>query len=149
MRFLLAFLFLFFHASQSPQTFPPIGVIDFYGLRTVPEASVRSLLGFHEGDPVDLYQFNDKKRESERWVAAIPGVRSASVSLICCPDDHKSMPYVGIEEPAHCVCISSRFPRAVCVLPTMWFRPAKIPMRLSRKPSKEAILLKMIRRGMR
>jgi len=45
MRFLLAFLFLFFHASQSPQTFPATGVIDFYGLRTVPEAGVRSVAG--------------------------------------------------------------------------------------------------------
>jgi len=77
---------------------PPIGVIDFYGLRTVPEISVREVLGFHEGDPVDLYHFNEKKQESERKLAGIPGVRSASLSLVCCTDDHKSMLYVGIEE---------------------------------------------------
>ena len=99
MRLLLAFLF-FFLAPQSPPTMPPIGVIDFYGLRTVSEASARGVLGFHEGDTVDLYRFSKEKQESERKLAGIPGVKSALISLVCCTDDHKSILYVGIEEPA-------------------------------------------------
>jgi hypothetical protein len=46
MRYLLALLFTFL-TPQSPDVFPPLGIIDFYGLRTVPEAQLLQALPYH------------------------------------------------------------------------------------------------------
>jgi hypothetical protein len=46
----LIFLTLLPPASQDPQ-FPPIGIIDFYGLRNISERQVRESLQINEGDP--------------------------------------------------------------------------------------------------
>ncbi len=35
---------------QFTDQLPPIGIIDFYGLRTVSESKVRQVHSFHEGD---------------------------------------------------------------------------------------------------
>ena len=84
----------------NPQGFPPLGVIDFYGLRTVSESQVRQALDLHEGDAIDMQHFEKSRDESIEKIKRLPGVRSASWSLVCCTDDQKSMLYVGIEEAA-------------------------------------------------
>ena len=85
-------------APQSPESYPPLGVIDFYGLHTVSEAQVRQVLGFHEGDAIDLAQLEKEKREAERRITTIPGVKAVFLEFVCCTNDQKSMLYVGIEE---------------------------------------------------
>ena len=94
---------------QSAASFPPLGVIDFYGLRSVPEQKLRQSLPFREGDAIDPDQFTEKKPAIEKQLANIPGVKQAFMTLVCCTDDQKSIVYVGIEE------ISS---------PCLSFRPA-------------------------
>lgn len=70
-----ALLLLFLLFSQSPEQFPPLGVIDFYGLHTVSEAQIRQALGWREGDTVDINQLEKLQRAAEQRIAAIPGVR--------------------------------------------------------------------------
>jgi len=71
---------------------PPIGIIDFYGLRTVREDQVRAALQVREGD-----SFPESKAEIERRIGSVPGVTRARISGVCC-DAGKSIMYVGIEE---------------------------------------------------
>jgi len=42
--------------------------------------------------------FEPKKRASEQKLEAIPGIKSAFLTRVCCAEDHKSMLYVGVEE---------------------------------------------------
>src|SRR5687768_5783570 len=71
---------------------PPIGVIDLYGVRTVPEDRVRAALQVSVGDPFPL-----SKVEVERRLAMIPGVVRARITGVCC-DEGRSIMFVGIEE---------------------------------------------------
>lgn len=84
--------------SISPEQFPRLGVINFYGLRAVSEAQVRPPLGWREGDTIDIYQLEKLQRAAERRIAAITGVQAAFRNFGCCTPDGKSMLYVGIEE---------------------------------------------------
>lgn len=101
MRHLLT-LVLAFLIPQSPNTFPALGIIDFYGLRTVTEQRVFEVLPYHLGDTIRIEQFKLKKHDTERELSSIPGVAGASLSLVCCAhggaSDGKSILYVGIEE---------------------------------------------------
>ena len=75
-----------------------IAIVDFYGLRRVPVAQVRSTLTINVGDSVvagDARQAFEV--ESEQRLARLPGVRGAHVSLVCC-DEGGVIVYVGIEE---------------------------------------------------
>ncbi|MGC2829405.1 MAG: HEAT repeat domain-containing protein [Candidatus Acidiferrum sp.] len=99
MRYLLALLFTFL-TLQSPDAFPPLGIIDFYGLRTVPEARLREALPYHMGDSIQIDQFKSQKHAVEQKLASIPGVDGAFLTLVCCTQDRKSILYVGIEEPS-------------------------------------------------
>jgi len=94
----LLVLLLLSLSPQAPAGFPPLGIIDFYGLRTVSEAQVRPALSFHEGDAIDIVQFEKRKHEAEQKIASIPGVKEAFLTLVCCADGQKSILYVGIEE---------------------------------------------------
>ena len=82
--------------AQSPPTviYPPIGIIDFYGLRKVSEAQVREVLGVKEGDhpPSSASQSAIEKRLEE-----IPGVLQARLHVNCC-NAGKARLYVGIQE---------------------------------------------------
>jgi hypothetical protein len=101
MRYLLAFaLFL---TAQSSDAFPPLGIVDFYGLRAIPEARVREALPYHMGDSIQIDQFKLQKHAVEQKLASLPGVDGAFLTLVCCTQDRKSILYVGIEE-AHTPC---------------------------------------------
>ena len=88
---LLVFLASLLFASQDPQI-PPIGIIDFYGLRGVTEQQVREALQIKEGDPVSV-----DRKEARRRLEALPGVAEARLSLVCC-EAGKAILFVGIRE---------------------------------------------------
>jgi HEAT repeats/POTRA domain, FtsQ-type len=98
----LIFLALLLHASQDPQ-FPPIGIIDLYGLRNISERQVREALQIKEGDPSSV-----ETKEAERKLESLPGVAEAQISLVCC-DAGKAVLFVGIREKG---------------TPSLQFRPA-------------------------
>jgi HEAT repeats len=103
MRLPSALLFAVLLAS-SLDAFPPLGIIDFYGLRTVSEAQVLQVLPYHLGDTIDIDQFKSRKHAVEQKLASIPGVVEAHLTLVCCnlagddASERKSILYVGIEE---------------------------------------------------
>ena len=80
--------------AQSPptDTIPPIGVIDFYGLRKVSEAQVREVLAVKEGDRPPSSTSAIEKRLEE-----IPGVLQARLNVNCC-NAGKARLYSGIQE---------------------------------------------------
>jgi hypothetical protein len=94
---ILAFLFAFL-ATQSPDAFPPLGIIDFYGLHTVPEAQLLQALPYHMDDSIFVEQFKSQKHAVEQKLASLPGVSGAYLTLVCCTQNRKSILYVGIEE---------------------------------------------------
>ncbi len=71
---------------------PPIGIVDFYGLRSLSEARVREALKIKEGDlpPNSL-------EEIQARLEALPNVRQARVTGVCC-EGGKTIIYVGIDE---------------------------------------------------
>ncbi len=86
----LASVFLFLGALAAAQ--PRIGIIDFYGLRKVPETKVRQVLGVREGDPLPA-----SKGDTEERLDEVPGVVESHLEAVCC-DAGKMILYVGIEE---------------------------------------------------
>jgi len=91
-------LFALLVSWQTADQIPPIGIIDFYGIRSLPEAQVRQALDFHEGDQLSSDQFGKKVQAAERKLEALPGVRKARLSFICCAEGNKAILFVGIEE---------------------------------------------------
>lgn len=71
-----------------------IGTVDFYGLRTVPEDTVRSILSLQKGD---LPPSQAERAAIERRLRAIPGVMAAQLRTPCCEDGRVNL-YVGIAE---------------------------------------------------
>lgn len=98
----LIFLFLSFFISAYAQS-PPIGIIDFYGLRNLSESQVRAALQLKEGDNVP-----DSKADVEKSLLSLPNVEKVKLNSICC-DSGKLILYVGIQEKG---------------APTLKFRPA-------------------------
>ena len=98
----LIFLALLLRASQDPQ-FPPIGIIDFYGLRSISERQVIESLQIKEGDSL-----SEEPKEAKRRLESLPGVAEAHIGLVCC-DAGKSILYIGIREEG---------------APSLQFRPA-------------------------
>jgi hypothetical protein len=76
-----------------------IGIVDFYGLRTLSEAQLRQALQLKEGDslPASDEQAHRRAEEAKQRLEALPGVIQARVNLVCCDAD-KIILYVGIEE---------------------------------------------------
>src|SRR5215475_4576115 len=87
----LIFLALLLTAPQDPQ-FPPIGIIDFYGLRNIYERQVREALQIKEGDSL-----TEEPKEAKRRLESLPGVAEARFNFVCC-DVGKAILYVGIRE---------------------------------------------------
>jgi len=87
----LIFLALLLPAPQDPQ-YPPVGIIDFYGLRSISERQVRESLQIKEGDSL-----SGPPKEAERKLGSLPGVAEARFRLVCC-DVGKAILYVGIRE---------------------------------------------------
>jgi hypothetical protein len=92
---ILALLLLGQDASQ----LPPIGIVDFYGLRTVPPDAVQKLLPFHEGDtlPASDDAITLEIKETEEKLKALPNVADAHVEMGCCEQGHSTI-YIGIQE---------------------------------------------------
>ena len=70
-----------------------IGIIDFYGLRTLTEGEVRAALPFKEGDPAGPH---DPTMELE--IAKALEVSRVEIDFTCCPEPGVVIAYVGIEE---------------------------------------------------
>jgi hypothetical protein len=98
----LIFLALLLPAPQDPQ-FPPIGIIDFYGLRNISERQVRDALQIKEGDPSSV-----ETKEAQRRLESLSGVAEAQINRLCC-DAGKAVLFVGIREKG---------------TPSLQFRPA-------------------------
>lgn len=81
-------------ALPSAAQLPAVGIIDFYGRRTVPEADLRRALGVAEGDSQ-----LPARAELERRIGAVPGVTGQAVTAVCC-EQGRTILYVGIEERA-------------------------------------------------
>ena len=75
--------------AQGP---PRIGLIDFYGRRTVPAERLLSALGAKEGDPLPK-----SKGDVEDALENVPNVVRAWIEAACC-DEGKAILYLGIEE---------------------------------------------------
>jgi hypothetical protein len=76
-----------------PRQYPPIGIVDLYGLRRTTPARVRQALGVKEGDAISRAQIDAARARLE----AIPGVAAAHVEVTCC-EQGKSILYVGVRE---------------------------------------------------
>ncbi len=72
---------------------PPVGFIDFYGLRTITIAQARTAVALKEGQPPT----EESARKSEEALKRIPGVADASVTVVCC-EKGRSIVYAGILE---------------------------------------------------
>jgi hypothetical protein len=89
--FISIFLFVLLSGSANAQN-PPIGIIDFYGLRSVSEQQVRDALQIKEGDSLP-----ESSEQARRRLEALPNVERAFLGRVCC-DAGKSLLYVGIQE---------------------------------------------------
>jgi len=80
-------------ALLSPAQTDTLYAVDLYGLRSVPEASVRAAIGVRAGDalPASLEPMRARLR-------ALPGVEDVDVSAVCCSENGRTMLYVGIRE---------------------------------------------------
>jgi hypothetical protein len=98
----LIFLALLLPVSQDPQ-FPPIGIIDLYGLRNISERQVREALQIKEGDPSSV-----ETKDARLRLESLSGVAEAQINRVCC-DAGKAVLFVGIREKG---------------TPSLQFRPA-------------------------
>jgi len=90
-------LLLSFSTVQFAQQFPPIGIIDTYGLRTVSEAEVLRALAVKPGN--DALQTMTSQQDIVARIKLLPNIADASLSLVCCDDaEGKSILFVGVRE---------------------------------------------------
>lgn len=89
--FILTSLFVLLSGSANAQN-QPIGIIDFYGLRSVSEQQARDALQIKEGDPVP-----DSREQAQHRLQALPNVEQALLGFVCC-EGGKALLYVGIKE---------------------------------------------------
>ncbi len=73
-----------------------IGIVDFYGARSISTDRLRQVVGLTEGDALPV----EKDREAlARKLEAVPGVTVARVNAICCHEGAAIL-FVGIQEHA-------------------------------------------------
>ena len=77
---------------------PRIGLIDFYGRRTVPEAKLIAASGLKVGDILP-----PSKEDIEEKLLTVPGIVAAHLEATCCQNDGptsegKVVLYIGVEE---------------------------------------------------
>jgi hypothetical protein len=89
---ILLILLLGFLAGSAQDQNLPIGIIDFYGLRSVSEQQARKALQIKEGDTVP-----SSPQAAQRRLEALPKVRQARLNPVCC-EAGKIIIYVGIRE---------------------------------------------------
>jgi len=96
---LLLFAVLAFLTAGADERLPPVGIIDFYGLRRVSAAEARRALPLREGD--DLTSSEDalrrKVQDAQRQLESSLGVAQARLELVCCEAD-RLIVYAGIVE---------------------------------------------------
>jgi hypothetical protein len=84
-------------AAAPPDLLPAVGIIDFFGLRSVREQEIRQHLPFKEGDRLAREQL---VRDGTRIAREI-GVAEVTIAYVCCTPDQKVIAYVGVaEKPA-------------------------------------------------
>jgi hypothetical protein len=71
---------------------PPIGLVEFYGLRHVEEAPLRHALGLRVGDPLP-----ESAEDIVTRLERVPGVAEARLEGVCC-NDGRMVVFVGIRE---------------------------------------------------
>jgi hypothetical protein len=92
-----------------------IGIIDFYGLGKMKVGDARNALTVKEGAIVQPGVPPAFVEESKRRLSELPGVRGASIDLVCC-DEGRVILYVGIEEQGRPVMHFREAPRLDVVL---------------------------------
>jgi pimeloyl-ACP methyl ester carboxylesterase len=110
-RSLLAVMVALAPVPLHGQDMPPIGIIDFYGLRALPESTARAALGIHVGDTVS------SATAPRSRLRALPGVADARLNLVCCSDDGKVILFVGIAESGAPVNVFNAAPTGSVRLP--------------------------------
>lgn len=90
---IMFFCFPLFAICVKAQPAPPIGIIDFYGLKTLTEAQVRAALQIKEGDNLPASRAEVEKR----LTALLPNVEQVQLNSVCC-EAGKIILYVGIKE---------------------------------------------------
>ena len=84
-------------APLGAQESATVGIIDFYGLRSITEDEVRAVLPFSEGYVVlDDSSFSEVAIEAE--MAEALSVSRVELSLTCCYEPYKLIAYVGVED---------------------------------------------------
>lgn len=78
--------------ALAPAQAPKISVIDFYGVRRVPQARLLQALGAGAGDPLPA-----SKEDAEQRLMDVEGVALASLEAVCC-EEGGAILFVGIEE---------------------------------------------------
>jgi hypothetical protein len=108
----LVFALMTLFQVNSTASFPPIGIIDYYGIRSVSPDLIRQKLGIHIGDTPSTEQMSDAKHRLE----AIPGVAEAYFDHPCC-EQGREMLYVGIREKSATTFQYRSAPYGTIVLP--------------------------------
>ena len=88
-------VFALLSCAVQGQGTPTIGIIDFYGLRTITESQVRALLPFKEGNSGSP-EFFTPSLESK--IAEALGIHSVKIAGVCCSEPGVGIVYVGVEE---------------------------------------------------
>ena len=83
-------------AGEADDQMPPIGIIDFHGLRSYSVDEVRKLLPFVEGDRIELKPGYDDGSA----VARALGVPQVNLEFVCCTPEQKVIAFVGVAETA-------------------------------------------------
>jgi hypothetical protein len=93
---LSVFLLSYLTISVGAQSPPPIGIIDFFGLRTVTKQQILDKLPLKVGDPIPSEKTVD---EIVKQLKTIPDVADATLDFPCCDEKYgKTILYVGIRE---------------------------------------------------
>jgi hypothetical protein len=90
-----ALLFVLLLSSTSQQL-PPIGIVDFYGLRSVTEQQARQAAQIKEGDAAPE-AWPKSRDQIQRRLEALPNVAQARLQVVCC-DAGKLIIFIGIRE---------------------------------------------------
>lgn len=85
-------LFCLLYASLASAQGPPVGVIDYFGVRKAPRKALEAALGLQEGQPLPR-----SKGDVEERLEKVPGVVAARLEAVCC-EEGKAILYVGIQE---------------------------------------------------
>lgn len=101
-------------ASRCAAQLPPIGPIEFYGLKRVSEAAVRQALQLSADSPAPASQ--EEMDAIVKRLRAVPGVQNAYTNILCCVNG-KTAFFVGIEEKGATVLRFRSAPKGKVFLP--------------------------------